>query len=74
MKQISLIFGSILFGLLACDSPKSTPKESIPSFSFSEILPQDAIVEKLAEGFNFLEGPIWDKDNNRLENSLHDAC
>ena len=30
------------------------------------LIPADATIEKLAEGFNFAEGPVWDRANQRL--------
>ena len=30
------------------------------------LIPTDARLEKLAEGFNFAEGPVWDRQNGRL--------
>ena len=31
-----------------------------------ELIPADAMIEKLADGFNFIEGPVWDRQNARL--------
>ena len=33
---------------------------------FNLLVPQDATIEKLAEGFAFTEGPVWDRRNNQL--------
>lgn len=53
----------LLITLLACTASKDpTPR----LWSLNEIVPTNATVEKLADGFNFLEGPIWDQKNNRL--------
>ncbi len=30
------------------------------------LIPSDARIEKLAEGFNFIEGPVWDRGQARL--------
>ncbi len=30
------------------------------------LIPADATIEKLADGFNFIEGPVWDRQNSRL--------
>jgi gluconolactonase len=41
------------------------------------LIPADATIEKLAEGYSFIEGPVWDRQNNRLlfsdvrENHIH---
>lgn len=34
--------------------------------SIDDIIKKDAEIEELASDFQFLEGPIWDKNNNRL--------
>jgi gluconolactonase len=33
---------------------------------FNQLVPQDARVERLAEGFDWSEGPVWDKKGNYL--------
>ena len=33
---------------------------------FSALVPIDANIQKLAEGFTFTEGPVWDRRNSRL--------
>jgi gluconolactonase len=30
------------------------------------LVPPDAVIEKLADGFAFIEGPVWDRPNGRL--------
>jgi gluconolactonase len=30
------------------------------------LIPVDATIEKLADGFTFIEGPVWDRQNSRL--------
>ncbi len=34
--------------------------------AFDALVPLDATIEKLADGFVFTEGPVWDRRNNRL--------
>jgi gluconolactonase len=34
--------------------------------SFSAIIGKDARIEKLADGFQFIEGPVWHKDGYLL--------
>ncbi|NRB47471.1 MAG: SMP-30/gluconolactonase/LRE family protein [Saprospiraceae bacterium] len=55
-------FCSLIF-LLACTASKEA---STPPLSLSEIVPDHATVDKLVDGYNFLEGPIWDQENDRL--------
>ena len=31
-----------------------------------ELVPPDATIEKVAEGFVFIEGPVWLRDESRL--------
>ena len=33
---------------------------------FDQLIPTGAVLEKLAEGFDWAEGPVWDKKNNCL--------
>jgi gluconolactonase len=33
---------------------------------FDELVARDAVVEKIAEGFEWLEGPVWDRRGNAL--------
>lgn len=57
-------------GLLAAiseagDAP--APRALVPRDpAFSRIVPDDARIEKLAGGFRFTEGPVWDRTGNRL--------
>ncbi|MCG8412638.1 MAG: SMP-30/gluconolactonase/LRE family protein [Pseudomonadales bacterium] len=34
--------------------------------AFDELVPPDAVIEKLAGDFAFTEGPVWDRRNNQL--------
>jgi gluconolactonase len=33
---------------------------------FDRLIPRDAVIEVLAEGFRWSEGPVWDRDGGRL--------
>ena len=33
---------------------------------FAALIPSDVNIQKLAEGFMFTEGPVWDRRNNQL--------
>ena len=49
----------------------SSPVAVVPEIQrldprINALIPVDATIEKLAEGFNFSEGPVWDRQNSRL--------
>ncbi len=33
---------------------------------FDRLVPQDAVLEKIAEGFTWIEGPLWDRKGGYL--------
>src|SRR5262245_50159544 len=33
---------------------------------FDQLVPKNAVAEKLADGFDWVEGPVWDRRNNYL--------
>jgi gluconolactonase len=33
---------------------------------FDKLVPQDAVLEKIADGFGWVEGPVWDRKGNYL--------
>jgi gluconolactonase len=53
---------------------RSAEKKSYPSFGvverkdarFDQLIPRGAVLEKLAEGFDWAEGPVWDKKGQFL--------
>ena len=73
---------AVVFGLAGCGSsppePDPTPPEpaadEVPTAGtidrvdarFDELVPLDARIEKLADGFVFTEGPVWIRDESRL--------
>ena len=63
MNKYILWVASAVLLLLSCNSTKETFSKQLV---LNEIIPPNGKVEKLADGFNFLEGPIWDKENDRL--------
>lgn len=63
MNKYMLFFASIIFISFACDPTKQLQQNQA---TIKGILPDNAKIEKLSGGYNFLEGPIWDKRNNRL--------
>jgi gluconolactonase len=75
MKQFLLtIFIAFLFLLnFACQQPEtqSAKTETFPRIvsqdtRFDAIVPKDAKLEKLTDGFAWVEGPVWDKKGNFL--------
>ncbi len=48
--------------------PAGSPVGEIQRFDprVDALIPADATIEKLADGFNFIEGPVWDRQNSRL--------
>ena len=63
---------AILLILQACggesnlsDVQSSGTIERVAS-EFNLLVPMDATIEKLADGFAFTEGPVWDRRNNQL--------
>ncbi len=45
---------------------KTIGKLVAESEKFYELIDKNAVIEVLAEGFNWSEGPVWDKTGNRL--------
>jgi gluconolactonase len=50
--------------LSAAEPPKRDFERKSPKFD--ELVPKDAKVEELAEGYKWTEGPVWDAKNSRL--------
>ncbi|HEV8488010.1 MAG TPA: SMP-30/gluconolactonase/LRE family protein [Blastocatellia bacterium] len=48
------------------DSPSSTIKIVRLDPRFDKLVPPDAVVEKLADGFSWVEGPVWDRKSGYL--------
>jgi gluconolactonase len=78
-KEISWLqrFGAllVLVGLLPCrpgsGAEASAPKKTLGTIERKDprldaLVPKDAVLEILAEGFAWTEGPVWDKKNKRV--------
>lgn len=70
MKKI-IIVSITLLSILSCkEKQKNVSQESAVAkeqiFTISNIMFPDAEIKELASGLQFLEGPIWDKNNGRL--------
>ncbi len=71
---VALIFGAVLLvgRMSAADEPKARPDH--PTFGrierldprFDALVPKDAKLEKLAEGFKWSEGPVWRRSEKFL--------
>lgn len=65
-----LLLGAILqsCGGENIDSQQEAGSDSFDrvSVKFDSLVPVDATIEKLADGFAFTEGPVWDRRNNQL--------
>ncbi len=78
MRRIHLLFALAagcylnLGGPLCADEPKALPAH--PTFGrierldprFDDLIPKDAKLEKLAEGFAWSEGPVWNRKEGFL--------
>ena len=57
--------------LLVAQAALSGDRRTIGRFEralpgFDRLIPRDAVIEVLAEGFRWSEGPVWDRDGGRL--------
>ncbi len=48
------------------DAPSTSIKIVRLDPRFDKLVPTDAVVEKLADGFNWVEGPVWDRKGGYL--------
>ena len=70
--QVMAVTGGVL--LVGGPAAWSAEKKAYPSFGkierkdarFDQLIPQNAVLEKLAEGFDWAEGPVWDKKGQYL--------
>ncbi|MEE8349938.1 MAG: SMP-30/gluconolactonase/LRE family protein [Acidobacteriota bacterium] len=75
--MMNRIFGVSLLGFLVLSCAPTTPAEetgpspgagtvTVNNLKFTDIVPADSRVEKIDEGFLFIEGPVWVKDPGYL--------
>jgi gluconolactonase len=63
---------AIIFSLLACSaSEQNTTSASFGKIirldpRFDKLVPQDAVLEKIADGFTWVEGPVWNRKEGYL--------
>ncbi|MDB4537552.1 SMP-30/gluconolactonase/LRE family protein [Akkermansiaceae bacterium] len=68
---LSLALASTTFAQLAPPAPAGTPRPTVGSVerldpAINKLIPEDAKIEVVAMGFDWSEGPVWDKAGNRL--------
>src|SRR5262245_26563423 len=68
---LSLPTLALVAALSAGDDKKDPPKKPTPFGTierkdprFDKLIPKDAIIENLADGFDWAEGPVWVKDKD----------
>src|SRR5262245_1574484 len=74
MKTCRWIFALGALSLLLPTSPADEPAKGYPTMgkierldpAFDKLIPKDAVIEKLATGFIWTEGPAWVKDGYLL--------
>ena len=74
MMSRSVSFGFAFLVILVIAGPASRAAEKYPSFGnivrkdprLDKIVPPDARMEQLADGFDWSEGPVWIKDGGYL--------
>ena len=63
---------AIIFSLLACSaSEQDTASSNVGKIvrldpRFDKLVPRDAALEKIAEGFTWVEGPVWSRKGGYL--------
>ena len=90
-RTVAIIVGIPLLAACGGSAPEAPVEEAMPAAEaapvigeierldprFDALVPADAVIEKLADGYTFTEGPVWDRQNNRLlfsdvrENHIH---
>jgi hypothetical protein len=72
MKRLVLITLALVGGLLYLNAAKDKPRtlgtiERLdPAFFDDLVTPKDAVLEILGDGYNWVEGPGWDKKAGHL--------
>src|SRR3954454_687620 len=70
--KTSLLAGTLLLAVSCSPNPSTPPKTSETATAgtvmrldpaFDAIVPRDAVIEKVAGGFTFIEGPLWRPSN-----------
>ncbi|MGE5841053.1 MAG: SMP-30/gluconolactonase/LRE family protein, partial [Deltaproteobacteria bacterium] len=63
-----LVIVSMAFAFLFHFSPESAAQPRIVRFDprFDRLVPRDAVLEKIADGFAWVEGPVWNRERGFL--------
>ena len=73
--KLSFLFTVSLFAILFLISKAVAEQQNAPAPDvtvvrldprFDKLIPPNAAVEKIAEGFTWIEGPVWDRKENSL--------
>ncbi len=81
MRMMTLSFMLLMMTMVACGAPEPAPEAEPPPEvavdqgagsilrvdpRLDDLVPADAHIEKLADGFDFTEGPVWRRSDSRL--------
>lgn len=75
MRKLSAAFALGCWACLWAGATAAEPTAAVPEFKyeferldprFDALVPKDAKLEKLGEGFDWSEGPVWDKAHSRV--------
>jgi gluconolactonase len=67
-RALLLVLAACAVGAVVLRAQEAEPKVSIVRLDprFDKLVPKDAVLERLAGGFTWSEGPVWDKQNGYL--------
>jgi gluconolactonase len=71
---VACLLAALFVPSMAVAAEKAAASKTYPSFGkiermdprLDQIIPKDAVLEKLAEGFDWSEGPVWDRKRGYL--------
>ncbi|MGQ0811704.1 MAG: SMP-30/gluconolactonase/LRE family protein, partial [Nitrospiraceae bacterium] len=71
MKRILCVLATLCALVIVAQRPTFAVQESIAAIvrldpRFDQLVPSDAKMEKIADGFTWVEGPVWDKQGGYL--------
>ena len=66
--QVLVVLAVLLAGSVGQAQDTALPKLAIVRLDprFDKLVPKDAVMEKIADGFEWVEGPVWDRKGGRL--------
>ena len=70
-RQVAFLLVGLSQASLAVGAEPTAPKKTLGTIErkdprFDALVPKDAVLEVLAEGFAWTEGPVWDKKGGRV--------